>query len=207
MVNKILQRHFSITSSNASRSLSHGNCPRPEKSLHFGRVLHNLCNDSKGTAPGGDCYSENGTGQCDRVLPQNRSGQRGTGTAGIRCPCCSSAPAAEITELPHKPKTGTAGCGHQYRKKTKQGTDFMTSPFPAFSMPQHSGLSAGPESRWCEDSIFHTSGSVSCQACSFVRVKGFNALDQPDGPNGDQILLVRCLGVIFFGGLMPAGSV
>ena len=34
----------------------------------------------------GDRYLKNGSDPCDRLLSQNRSRERGTGTAGIRCP-------------------------------------------------------------------------------------------------------------------------
>ena len=51
--------------------------------------------------------------------------------------------------------------------------------------------------------IFHTSGGVGGQLCALGAVKGCDALDQPDGADGDQILLIRYDGVVFLGGLMP----
>jgi len=54
-----------------------------------------------------------------------------------------------------------------------------------------------------EDLIFHAPCGVGCQARAFGRIKGGDPLDQTNGSNGDQILLIRRLGVVFFGGLMP----
>ena len=54
--------------------------------------------------------------------------------------------------------------------------------------------------------IFHTPGGIGGQPGPLGAVKAGDPLDQPDGADGDQILLVRGNGVVFFGGLMPAGS-
>lgn len=48
----------------------------------------------------------------------------------------------------------------------------------------------------CEDSIFNTPGRIGCQADFFVRLEGVHGLDQADGADGDQILLVGSLGVV-----------
>ena len=40
------------------------------------------------------------------------------------------------------------------------------------------------------DSIFHASGGIGGKLCALCRIKGSNALDQSDGPNGDQVLLI-----------------
>ena len=50
----------------------------------------------------------------------------------------------------------------------------------------------------CEDSIFHTPGGIGCQPGAFGRIECRDAFDQPDGPDGDQILLICRLGIIFF---------
>ncbi len=47
------------------------------------------------------------------------------------------------------------------------------------------------------DSIFHAPGGVGRQPCPLGDIKGCDALDQSDGADGDQVLLVRGLGVIF----------
>ena len=54
-----------------------------------------------------------------------------------------------------------------------------------------------------EDLIFNAPGGIGCQTRPFGRVKGGDPLDQPNGANGYQILLIRRLGVVFLGGLMP----
>ena len=47
-----------------------------------------------------------------------------------------------------------------------------------------------------EDFIFNTPGRIGCQADFFVRPEGVHGLDQADGADGDQILLVGSLGVV-----------
>lgn len=66
---------------------------------------------------GGDRYPTYGADQSDRLLSQDRSRKRGTGTPGIRCPrgSCESTP--EISELPHQSEAGAAGCGHRDEKE------------------------------------------------------------------------------------------
>ena len=48
-----------------------------------------------------------------------------------------------------------------------------------------------------EDSIFNTSCRIGRQTRSFCRVKAGNALDESDGPDGDQIVLIDALGIVF----------
>ena len=48
-----------------------------------------------------------------------------------------------------------------------------------------------------ENFIFHTSGSVGGQLCALGAVKGRDAFDQPDGADGNQVLLIRYDGVVF----------
>ena len=48
------------------------------------------------------------------------------------------------------------------------------------------------------DSILYATGCVGGQPCTFIRIKGSNTLDQPDGANGNQVLLVCGLGVVLF---------
>lgn len=50
----------------------------------------------------------------------------------------------------------------------------------------------------CEDSIFNTSARISCQPDAFVGLEGVHRLDEPDGTDGDQVLLLLRLGVVFF---------
>ena len=50
-----------------------------------------------------------------------------------------------------------------------------------------------------QDFIFNTPGRIGGKPRPFVWVVTGNALDEPDGANGDEILLIRCLGIIFFG--------
>ena len=57
--------------------------------------------------------------------------------------------------------------------------------FPAFEPPG-------------EDCIFNTAGGVGGQAHVPVRLEGGDALDEPDGADGDEIVLVARLGVVFF---------
>ena len=68
------------------------------------------------------------------------------------------------------------------------------------------GPGAGSQIRWCEDSIFHTPGSIGCQSRPLGWVKGGDAFDKADGADGYQILLIRSLGVVFFRRLMLAGG-
>lgn len=55
-----------------------------------------------------------------------------------------------------------------------------------------------PDVRWGAYSIFNTPGGIGGQTGSFGGVKGTDAFHQPDGSDGNQILLVRGLGVVFF---------
>ena len=48
----------------------------------------------------------------------------------------------------------------------------------------------------CEDSILNTSRGVGGESCAFGVVKGRDGLDEADGADGDQILLVGSLGVV-----------
>lgn len=136
VVNRILQRYFRIPS--GSQAAAH----TAKQGFNQIQLIETPIfvdipaqNRHYGYAQGGDRYPENGADHSDRVLPQNRRRKRRTGKAGIRCPCRSSKPAAEVAELPHKPKAGTSGCSHRNRKGTKQGTDFSLSLFPAFLCP------------------------------------------------------------------------
>lgn len=61
--------------------------------------------------------------------------------------------------------------------------------------------------RWGAYSIFNTSSCVSSQAGAFGGVKGGDAFDQADGPDRDQVLPVRSLGVVFLEQLALAGRV
>ncbi len=54
------------------------------------------------------------------------------------------------------------------------------------------------------DSVFHTSGRIGCQPGALGRIKALNALDQPDGANGYQVLLIGSLGIIFLARLKLA---
>ena len=64
-------------------------------------------------------------------------------------------------------------------------------------------LTLGPKVH--QDLIFHTSGGIGGKAGTFGAVKGGHRLDQTDGADGDQILLIRRLGIVFLEGLMLAG--
>ena len=55
-----------------------------------------------------------------------------------------------------------------------------------------------------EDLIFHAAGRIGGQPRAFGRIKGGNALDEPDGTNGDQILLIGGLGVVLLVGVRLA---
>ena len=52
-----------------------------------------------------------------------------------------------------------------------------------------------------EDLIFDAPGGVGGQTRPLLRVEAGDALDEPDGADGDQVLLVGALGVVFFGRL------
>lgn len=52
--------------------------------------------------------------------------------------------------------------------------------------------------RWGVYRIFHTPGGISGKTGALGYIKGSDPLDQTDGADGDQILLIRCLGVILF---------
>ena len=54
------------------------------------------------------------------------------------------------------------------------------------------------KSHWGEGSIFYAAGCIGGQSGSLGRVKGGNSFDQADGSHGDQILLIRGLGIVFF---------
>ena len=50
-----------------------------------------------------------------------------------------------------------------------------------------------------QDLIFNTPAGIGGQPDVFVRLKGGDPLDEADGANGDQVVLVPGLGVVFFG--------
>ena len=85
----------------------------------------------RASAQGGDRYPKHGTGQSDRVLPENPRRPDGTGKTGIRCPRSVRDSAAQGPELPYKPETGAFGRGHRYRKKAQPGAGKMILP-PGF---------------------------------------------------------------------------
>ena len=45
------------------------------------------------------------------------------------------------------------------------------------------------ETPWRENSIFYTTGGVGGQSCTLGWIKSSDPFDQPDGSDGDQILL------------------
>ena len=49
----------------------------------------------------------------------------------------------------------------------------------------------------CEDCIFYTPCGIRRQPDIFLRLIAGDALNQPDGADGDQVVLVYGLGVIF----------
>ena len=49
-----------------------------------------------------------------------------------------------------------------------------------------------------EDSIFNAPGCIGGQAGAFTGIKRGDALDQPDGSDGNEVLLVGSLGVVLF---------
>ena len=90
------------------------------------------CPVFRGSAQGGDRYPKHGAGKSDRILPQNRSRKRRTGTAGIRCSRSSSDTTNQITELPYNPKTGAFGCGHRNRKGKQRRVTLWVIPLCCF---------------------------------------------------------------------------
>ena len=64
------------------------------------------------------------------------------------------------------------------------------------------GLALGTKMH--QDLIFHTPGGVGSQPCPFGNIKGGDPLDQSDGANGYQILLLRRVGVVFLVGVRLA---
>lgn len=50
----------------------------------------------------------------------------------------------------------------------------------------------------CEGCIFNAPCGVSCQPDVLFRLVAGDSLDKPDGSNGNQVVLVYGLGVIFF---------
>lgn len=52
--------------------------------------------------------------------------------------------------------------------------------------------------------VFHTPGGISGQPCPLGCIKCSDSFYQPNRSNGDQVLLIRSLCVVFLGGLMPA---
>lgn len=55
-----------------------------------------------------------------------------------------------------------------------------------------------------QDFIFHAPGGIGGQPRTLGGVKGGDPLDESDGADGNQILLVGGLGIVFFEGLMLA---
>ena len=53
--------------------------------------------------------------------------------------------------------------------------------------------------RWGEDSIFNAAAGVSRKPCPAGGVKGVHGFHQANGTDGDEIILIARLGVIFFG--------
>ena len=49
------------------------------------------------------------------------------------------------------------------------------------------------------DSIFNTPAGIGGKPHVFVRLEGRYALDEPNGSNRDQIILVSIGGIVFFG--------
>ncbi len=54
------------------------------------------------------------------------------------------------------------------------------------------------KSHWGEGSILHTPGGIGSKPRPFGRIKGGDALNEADGSYGDQVLLIRSLGIVFF---------
>ena len=55
-----------------------------------------------------------------------------------------------------------------------------------------------------QDLIFYAPGGVGGQAGAFGGIKGGDSLDEPDGADGDQILLIGSIGIVFFARLKLA---
>ena len=53
-----------------------------------------------------------------------------------------------------------------------------------------------------QDLIFNAPGGVGGQPGALRRVKAGDPLDEADGPNGDQVLLIGALGIVFLKGLL-----
>ena len=49
-----------------------------------------------------------------------------------------------------------------------------------------------------EDFVLHAPGRIGGQPDAFARIKGGHGLNEPDGADGYEVLLVRGLGVVFF---------
>lgn len=56
-----------------------------------------------------------------------------------------------------------------------------------------------PNRRFCEDSIFNATAGITGKLAGPRRVKGIHRFDEPDGPDGDQIILRRRGRIVFFG--------
>ena len=52
--------------------------------------------------------------------------------------------------------------------------------------------------RWGEDSIFNAAAGISGKPCLACGIKGIYRFHQPDGADGNKILLITRQGVIFF---------
>ena len=50
-----------------------------------------------------------------------------------------------------------------------------------------------------KDLIFNAPAGIGSQAHVLVRLEGGDSLDQPDGTNGDQIVLISGLGIVLLG--------
>ena len=55
-----------------------------------------------------------------------------------------------------------------------------------------------PKVRWGEDSIFDAPACISGEPRLACGIKGIYCFHQPDGADGDQVLLITRQGVIFF---------
>jgi len=70
---------------------------------------------------------------------------------------------------------------------------------------RHIRAALPPGTKIHQDLIFNTPGSVGCELDILIHPVGADGLDQADGANGDQVLLLRFGGVVFFARLMQAG--
>jgi hypothetical protein len=52
--------------------------------------------------------------------------------------------------------------------------------------------------RRCEDCIFNAAGGIGGEPGTLFRIEAGDALDKPNGADGDKILLITALGVVFF---------